>query len=169
MGNGVALLPAITVKVHMAALTHKGRVRDHNEDALYADERDRVLIVCDGMGGHAGGHIASELAVQVVSNGLRQLRAADWNDVDLLPALILRESLNHQEQLARLAANIRGGYVLDVLEDFDRQVSVLLCELFVPVSNGSFGNVLVIRKILGAPLECFEVLVTRAAVHRAPR
>lgn len=45
-----------------AMLTHRGRVRQGNEDACAASPEAGAYVVCDGMGGAAAGEIASNLA-----------------------------------------------------------------------------------------------------------
>jgi len=57
-----------------AARTDVGMKRDHNEDSFLANDDLGLYVVCDGMGGHAGGETASRLAVQTVEKELISAR-----------------------------------------------------------------------------------------------
>ncbi len=52
------------------ALTDKGRLRPNNEDrvAHFQTRQGAIWMVCDGMGGHAAGEKAAELAVRAVAD-----------------------------------------------------------------------------------------------------
>ena len=52
-----------------------GKVRKINEDYFgsYSGSFGNLILVCDGMGGHKGGEIASRLAVETISNYFKKL------------------------------------------------------------------------------------------------
>ena len=58
--------PLDGMRVRFAGATDVGRKRDHNEDSIFLPADSRLAIVADGMGGHAAGEVASQLAVETV-------------------------------------------------------------------------------------------------------
>lgn len=128
------MLPNKQLRLDPAQLTDVGRKRPHNEDNMaYVIPKDpqamarkgALFIVADGMGGHAAGEVASEIAVDTVSKVYYQ------DDSDDAPASLLRaikraNALIHQraaENMQRsgmgttcVAAVLRGNiaYVANV-------------------------------------------------------
>ncbi|NLF91250.1 MAG: serine/threonine-protein phosphatase, partial [Corynebacterium marinum] len=70
----------MNLRLNYAALSDRGLVRGNNEDSAYAGPN--LLIIADGMGGHAAGEVASQMMV----TRLEQLDA-DPADNDMLALL----------------------------------------------------------------------------------
>jgi PPM family protein phosphatase len=48
------------------ALSDVGRVREHNEDAVFVDAALGLAVLADGMGGYMAGEVASQIAIEVL-------------------------------------------------------------------------------------------------------
>lgn len=63
---------SVDVAIAADGTTHVGQVRSANQDSFLMEPTTGLYIVADGMGGHAGGEIASQLCVQEVARYVRE-------------------------------------------------------------------------------------------------
>lgn len=101
-----------------AAISHTGKVRSNNQDSGYSGSN--LFVVADGMGGHAGGDVASSIAV----HRLRELDHPFSTTADAEQALqqaigatagILIDTVARRPELAGMGTTVSA---LDMVDDY---------------------------------------------------
>ncbi|WP_413174807.1 protein phosphatase 2C domain-containing protein [Anabaena azotica] len=90
--------PTQSTTIKIITQTDTGPSRQRNEDACYPPrgllvskppQQTALAIVCDGIGGHEGGNIASNLAIETIQQQIIQLTSVPYENID--PLLLLND------------------------------------------------------------------------------
>lgn len=122
-------------KLRVVGLTDTGKVREHNEDTIWADADIGLLVLADGMGGYNAGEVASGMAVKTIVELVKtQVEGEDLNMTDRedglsRPSLILRDAILKANKLiyqtARTQPNCQGmGTTVVAALFFDNRVTI---------------------------------------------
>jgi serine/threonine protein phosphatase PrpC len=99
----------LAIALHYAARSDVGLVRQENQDSGYAGPH--LLVVADGMGGHAAGDVASSIAIGEMVGLDAEGPGAD-EALDMLAAALrsanteLREAVRHQSELRGMGTTV---------------------------------------------------------------
>ena len=114
------------------AVSHVGKIRANNQDSGYAGTQ--LFVVADGMGGHAGGDVASAIALKRVMEADRQFASAADAEFALQSALsaantMLAETVFEHPELTGMgttvSAILRSGSQIAIAHIGDSRIYLL--------------------------------------------
>lgn len=145
--------------------TDVGRVRQHNEDHYLIDPDLGLYLVCDGMGGHAAGDVASKTAAETVRSYLLQRR-------DVLNA-IARGETAPDEAAALLRHGIQSAsariHEMGQAETARRGMGTTCTALLVLGGKGIMGHVGDSRLLLARGGQVYQLSEDHTFIQEAIR
>jgi serine/threonine protein phosphatase PrpC len=170
INSAIAYLDRVSLKlmqgqpltVRIASATDVGLQRDHNEDACYPDAkrqkraeqadsiRDRLAIVCDGLGGHEGGEVASSLAIKTLEQQLKTLLHQAENDPDFSAQGFIAQ--------LEMVAKVVNNQIVAINDQQHRQaqqrMGTTLVMAVMPRPNGQLSNEVYVVHVGDSRLYC---------------
>lgn len=125
------------MRVVHKALSDVGRERKLNEDSFLADPELSLFVVCDGMGGHAAGEVASRMTVDT----LREFVAARKDQLAAIAACT--EPPETAAQILRDAIALASDtiYALGVADRAKKGMGTTCSAMLVVGTKGIIGHV----------------------------
>ncbi len=122
-------------KIRYFEFTHTGQVREHNEDAVFADMDVGMVLLADGMGGYNAGEVAAALAIKTITDMVRagaerETRASvDESSGLMRQSIVLRNAVIRANkiiwQTAQTQPQCRGmGTTIAAILFHDNRVSI---------------------------------------------
>ena len=137
-----------TPEIQFSALTDVGRQREVNEDNFLVDKKLGLFVVCDGMGGHAAGEVASALAVRTLHEEIKR-------EADLLRDYVAGASGG---------AKVSKRDILNMLEfAVNRASSRVHAEAAKDAHKRGMGTTLVAQLVLGT--QAFMIYVGDSRIY----
>jgi serine/threonine protein phosphatase PrpC len=104
------LVAEIPAHFRWGAETHIGMERQENQDRFFADPEPALFLVSDGMGGHRGGALASEIVAEdlpvMIENALDRLKVGTPRTIRSL----LKRMIAEQSRQLQLEGTSETGY-----------------------------------------------------------